>query len=80
MESVEKRIHPEWNTLERRVSIIQSLKSTAKCPKCGRRFVKPWTRGQMLKVWIECEDCGERTDPQDSIEKAVEEWNRRWAA
>ena len=48
------------------------------CPFCGgSAFIPKSEDGGDLLPWVACIECGVETDCYETVEKAIEAWNRR---
>lgn len=47
------------------------------CPFCGGSAFIPKSDSGDLLPWVACIKCGVETDYYETVEKAIEAWNRR---
>ena len=47
------------------------------CPFCGGSAFIPKSDSGDLLPWVACIECGVETDCYETVEKAIEAWNRR---
>ena len=60
-----------------RYATSHNLISINPCPYCGNEKLSiQWVDTYMHSIWITCEECGLHSEPSDSIDVAINNWNK----